>query len=131
MRNRKKIISVLEYLILTLAFCSCKQHIDINDYIDRYSPLKLKIGNQLKQPVIIQVNSDKYRKLIEWGKINTDDWQSTSASFIADIYVGQGSFRLLCLPGRNGVVIGFTDKQGNLRQYSKTIKEGELDFLRR
>jgi hypothetical protein len=131
MKNTKKIILVFEFIILIFAFSSCRQHIDINDYIDQNLPLELKIGNQLKHPDIIQVNSNKYRKLIEWGKLNTDDWQSIPVSFIADIYVGQGKFRLLCLPNKEGVVIGFTDKLGNSRQYSKIIKKGELDFLRR
>jgi len=30
----------------------------------------------------------------------------------------------------DGVVIGFTDNQGNPKLYSKRIKKGELDFLK-
>lgn len=91
---------------------------------------RIKIGNQLKQPDTIQVNSNKYRKLIEWGKNNTDGWQLTPASYIAKIYVGQGKFRLLYTSGTEGVVIGFTDKDGKSNQYFKTTKKGELDFLK-
>lgn len=125
----KKIIVILGLLSLTFTFFGCRQHIDINDYIDQKLPLELKIGNQLEQPDTIKVNSDKYRKLVDWGKTNKDDWESTPVSYIADIYVGQGNFRLLYSPGKGGVVIGFTDKQGNPKQYSKRIKKGELDFL--
>ena len=126
----KKIIAILGLFILTFAFFGCRQHIDINNYIDKKLPLELKIGNQLKRPDTIKVNSDKYRKLVDWGKANKDDWQSTPASYIANICVGQGNFRLLYLPDKDGVVIGFTDNQGNPKQYSKRIKKGELDFLK-
>lgn len=130
MRNITKLISVLGLIFLTFGLCGCRQHIDINDYINQKSPLELKIGNQLKQPDTIQVNSNKYRKLIEWGKNNTDGWQLTPASYIAEIYVGQGKFRLLYTSGTEGVVIGFTDKDGKPNQYCKTTKKGELDFLK-
>jgi hypothetical protein len=125
----KKTKAILGLFILTFTFFGCRQHIDINDYIDHKLPLELKIGNQLERPDTIKVNSDKYRKLVDWGKANKDNWESTSVSYIADIYVGQGNFRLLYLPGKDGVVIGFTDNQGNPKQYSKRIKKDELDFL--
>jgi len=125
----KKTIAILGLFILTFTFFGCRQHIDINDYIDHKLPLELKIGNQLERPDTIKVNSDKYRKLVDWGKANKDDWKSTPVSYIADIYVGQGNFRLLYSPGKEGVIIGFTDNQGNPKQYSKRINKGELDFL--
>ena len=76
------------------------------------------------------MNSNKYLKLIEWGKKNTNGWHLTPVSYIAEIYVGQRNFRLLYTSGTKGVVIGFTDKKGNSKQYSKTTKKGELDFLK-
>ena len=126
----KKTFTILGLLILTFTFIGCKQHIDINKYIDSTLPLRLKIGNQLERPDTIKVNSDKYKKLVEWAKINKDDWESSPVSYIAYISVGQGNFRLIYLPGKDGVVIGFTDNQGNPKQYSKRIKKGELDFLK-
>jgi hypothetical protein len=49
----------------------------------------------------------------------------TPASYVANISVTQqNSFRLLYNKGDEGVVIGLSDKQ-----YSKSIKKGELDFL--
>lgn len=126
----KKIIAILGLFILTFTFFGCRQHIDINDYIDQELPLELKIGDQLKKPDTIKVNSDKYRKLLDWGKANKDDWELSPVSYIAYIYVGQGNFRLLYLPGKDGVVIGFTDRNGNPKLYSKRIKNGELDFLK-
>jgi len=125
----KKRIAIIGLFILIFTFFGCRQHIDINDYIDLKLPFELKIRNQLEQPDTIKVNSDKYRKLVDWGKANKDDWESTSVSYIADIYVGQGNFRLLYLPGKDGVVIGFTDKNGKPKQYTKKIKKGELNFL--
>ena len=126
----KKTITILVLFILSFTFFGCRQHIDINDYIDSKLPLELKIGNQLERPDTIKVNSDKYRKLVDWGNANKDDWESTSVSYMPDIYVGQGNFRLLYLPGKDGVVIGFTDNQGKPKQYSKRITKGELDFLK-
>jgi hypothetical protein len=129
-KSMKKIITILGLFILTFTFLGCRQHIDINDYIDKKLPLELKVGNQLKRPDTIKVNSDKYIKLVDWGKANKEGWESTLVSYIADIYVGQGNFRLLYSPGKEGVVIGFTDNLGNPKLFSKRIKKGELDFLK-
>jgi hypothetical protein len=126
----KKMIAILVFFILTFTFFGCRQHIDISDYINQKSPLEIKIGNQLKRPDTIKVKSYKYRKLIEWGKNNTDNWQLTPACYITEIYVGQGKFRLLYTSGTEGVVIGFTDKNGKSYQYCKATKKGELDFLK-
>ena len=56
-------------------------------------------------------------------------WQSSPAYYIEDIYVSKGDFRLIHTNGSNGVVIVFTDKEGNPKQYTKGIEKGELDFL--
>jgi len=126
----KELILALGLIVLIFTFSGCRQHIDIKDYIDQELSLELKIGNQLKHIDTIQVNSNKYIKLIEWGKKNTNGWHLTPVSYIAEIYVGQRNFRLLYTSGTKGVVIGFTDKKGNSKQYSKTTKKGELDFLK-
>jgi len=128
MKQIKRTWTIFGLLILTFAFSGCNTAININDYIDKNSPLKLSIGNPLDH-VDIAVNSDKYKKLIQWGNEHLNGWQRTPASYIADIFVGQGDFRLLLISKSNGVVIGFTDKNGKSRQYVNKINKGELDFL--
>ncbi|HEY4799679.1 MAG TPA: hypothetical protein VII99_11425 [Bacteroidia bacterium] len=122
--------------ILTLLLTGCSIDININDYIDKNAPLKLTIkktdnstGLTIADNFEIAVGSDKYKKLIQWGNENTDGWQQTPASYNPNIFVGQGKFRLLGFANGNGVVIRFTDKDGKPRQYTKTITQGELDFL--
>lgn len=128
MKQIKRTLTIFGLLILTSVFTGCNTDININDYIDKNFSLKLSIGNPLDH-VDILVNSDKYKRLVQWGNENLNGWQWTPASYIADIFVGQGNFRLLVLSKSNGVVIGFTDKNGKSRQYINKIKKGELDFL--
>ncbi len=128
MKQIKRTLIIFGLLILTSIFFSCNPDININDYMDKNSPLKLSIGNPLEH-VDIAVNSDKYKKIVQWGNENLKDWKWTPASYIADISLSQGNFRLLVLSNNNGVVIGFTDKDGKSRQYTKSINKGELDFL--
>lgn len=126
------LIIILGLLILTFIISNQKSDININEYIDRNVPLKLKtepIDLTGQNTFDIPVNSDKYEKIIDWGNKNTEGWTSTSASYVGGIYVGQNSFRMLYFPESNGVVIGFINNQGDPMQYSKTIKQGDLDFL--
>ncbi len=127
---------ILGLIILTSILSGCMEDININKYIDKNIPLKLTIfkkndstGLTTTNNFEIAINSDKYKKIIEWGNQNTTEWQSTPASYIADIYVGQSNFRLLYILGNDGVLIGFTDEDGKPKQYTKTIKKGDLDFL--
>ena len=121
-----------------LVLTSCTTTIDFNEYIDKDLPLELKIQkNYLStdstkpERLEIPANSDKFMKLTQWAENNTKGWETTHASYVAEVFVGQGNFRLLYTTGTDGVVIGFTDKENNPRQYSKKIKTGELDFLAR
>jgi len=132
----KTSLKITGLIILISILAGCKTHININDYIDKNVAVKLKVSKKDNSTGLtsfknfdIPVNSDKYKELIEWGNKNTAGWQSTLASFIADIYVGQGDFRMLYNSGSKGVVVGFKDKEGRAKQYSKTIMQGELDFL--
>ena len=136
MEKVRNTLAIFGLLILISIFVGCSTDININDYINKQAPLELHIRqteltaltdstNNLR----LAVNSEKYNKLVQWGNENTKGWQSTPASYITEIYVSQGDFRLLYTPGIKGVVIGFKDKKGKPRQYSKTTEIGELDFL--
>lgn len=78
---------------------------------------------------MLEVNSEKWKKLIDWGNNNRESWTSSTASHIGDIYVLQGDFRLIYTRDSKGVVIAFTDKEGNPKQYMNVIEKGELSFL--
>ncbi len=134
-RMKKQIRNLFFYI----SFCtltSCNTNINFNEYIDKNLPLELRIQkNYLSadstktERLEIPSNSDKFIKLTQWAENNTTGWETTPASYVAEVFVGQGNFRLLYTTGTDGVVIGFTDRENNPKQYSKKIKKGELDFL--
>ena len=131
----KQIIPIIT-LILSLAMTSCQTDLELNDVIDQKTSFTLIIttvdpetGLSSNETEEIEVNSEKWIKLIDFAKNNLDNWQSSPASYIGDTYVTQGDFRLIHTKGSNGVVIAFTDQEGNPKQYTKEIDKGELDFL--
>ena len=83
----------------------------------------------MPERIEIAPNSDKFIKLTNWTENNKTGWETTPASYVSEVFVGQGNFRLLYTTGTDGVVIGFTDRENIPKQYSKKIKKGELDFL--
>ena len=83
----------------------------------------------MPERIEIAPNSDKFIKLTQWAANNTTGWATAPASYVSEVFVGQGNFRLLYTSGTDGVVISFTDRENNPKQYSKKIKKGELDFL--
>ena len=110
---------------------SCSSQININEYIDKNAPLKLKFDkiDSSTEQLEIPVNSDKFIQLAQWADNNTTGWRSTPASYLLEVAVYQENFRLLFTTGKAGVVISFMDKENKPRQYSKKTKIGELDFL--
>jgi len=123
----------IKFTIIAAAFIfiGCSSSINIKNYVDKNSQFELTINTretatQLAQSAQskIAVDSEKYSKLMNWLDKNENGWHTTPASFANDILVTQNSFRLLYNKGGEGVVIGLGDKQ-----YSKSIKKGELDFL--
>ena len=126
----------LFFFINMFVLTSCATNIDFNEYIDKNLPLELKIqrnylstDSTMPERIEIAPNSDKFIKLTQWAENNTTGWETTPASYVSEVFVGQGNFRLLYTSGTDGVVISFTDRENNPKQYSKKIKKGELDFL--
>lgn len=123
-------------LLISSTFTGCQTDLDFNDVIDQKSSFILTIrtvdpetelsSNETEE---IKVNSDKWIMLVDFAKNNMEGWQSSPVTYIGDIYVLQGDFRLIHTKGSNGIVIAFTDKEGNPKQYTKEIDKGELDFL--
>lgn len=119
-----------------LFFISCSKELDIEHIVDLSSPFSLMInttnastGLTESTSTPLQVNSLKWRKLVDWGKRNPKGWQSTRASYNGDVYVSQGNLSLIYTIGSSGVVISYQDKEGQTRQLTKRIPKGELDFL--
>ena len=113
----------------------CSSDVNIFEYVDRNSDLKIIVldsnSNLLnRHETEIQINSDKYSRLLKWADNNTDGWAMDPVSHVpADIIVSQGTFRLLYWLHKDYAVIAFTDKDKKSRQYSKSKLNGDLDFL--
>lgn len=128
----KKIIN-FGILILMLILSSCSRDIKLENYVNKTEPFVLIINSKNKltesKSVTLEVNSEKWKKIIAWGNKNQEGWISSPASYIGDIYITQNDFKLTHLMDSKGVVISFKDKNGNPKQYTSEIEKGELDFL--
>jgi hypothetical protein len=126
--------NIILIIISLLTITGCSTEINIEKYVDLDSTLTLTVnktndqtGLTESETRIIEPKSEQFKKLIEWGNNNLDNWKSTPASYNAKVAVTQKDFRLLY--NQDFVVIGFIDNDGKAQQYSKKVKKGELDFL--
>ena len=131
-----KNFKIVFLVLLTRILTSCNSRIKLNEYFNNKSSFTLSINSTIKSTGLtqttqteIEVISNKYSKLIEWLNKNESGWQMSAASFVTEISVSHGSFKLLYTKGTNGAIISFIDKENKPRQYSKSITKGELDFL--
>ena len=131
----RKIIN-FGFLGLLLILSSCSTDIELEDYLDMSAPFiltsnttNIETGLTECKSEMLEVNSEKWKKLIYWGNMNREGWTPSPASHIGDVYVLQGDFRLIHTRDSKGVVIAFTDKEGNPKQYMNVIEKGELSFL--
>ena len=125
----KAIIFLISFLFV---ITSCTSEISITEFVNPDLPLILKINrrnNGLTETdkKIIEPQSEKSKKFIFWCNRNSSGWENTIASYNSKVSVSQNNFNLLYF--QNTVVINFIDKNGKPKQYSKTIENGELDFL--
>jgi len=126
--------NIILIIISLLTITGCSTEINIEKYVDLDSNLTLTINKTNDQTGLtesetrkIEPKSEQFKKIIDWGNNNLDNWKSTPASYISKVAVTQKDFRLLY--NQDFVVIGFVDNDGEAQQYSKTVKKGELDFL--
>jgi hypothetical protein len=78
--------------------------------------------------ITITKDSKKIKELTTLLNNNSDDWESSIASWAApDYFINGDNFRLLVY--HDFIVIGFTDKKGKPRQYTKKIDKSEFNFL--
>ncbi len=128
-----KIFKIILGLFL-LILISCRQHIKPDEILKRENYFKLTIHIENKYSTdssivkIIYKDSEKIAKLKTWISENTDDWESSIASWATpDISLIGTDFRLLIF--KDEAVVGFTDNNGNACQYTKSVKKAEFDFL--
>lgn len=125
---------MIRVLIFTLFATSCSSQLQLTDHIDLGRPLNLTINILDKQTGLTSVRqsqilpqSEKYKKFVDWCRSNDTGWSESFNSFNSKASVLQNNFRFLLLS--NGVVVGFTDKKGNQKQFIKTTNTEDLDFL--
>jgi len=123
-------------LVIVFGAFSCETDVKINDYLDKSDPFELTIHSTNSETrftdsksVVIDRNDKRWAKIIDWGKNNSDGWQSSPASHIGDTYLKQGDFRMIYTKNTEGVIVAFIDEEGNPKQYSKRIASDELSFL--
>lgn len=126
-----RLISIVLPLVF-LMLAGCAREVRLTDYINIKKPLHLTItksGNfDTKREETIEPNSQKYNQLIHWGENNLRGWHSTPASFFVIVAVRQDKLRLLYYQ-EGSVVVILSDEKGNEKQFQKSKRAGELDFL--
>ena len=114
----------------------CSTEIDIDDYVDNSKPIELTVRSKndsvefIGRPeILLTADSEKFKKLIDWGTKNVEGWESAIASYVmADAYLIQDDFHFGYY--KSGfVILNFKDKEGNPRQVKKQVDHGDLDFL--
>ena len=128
-----KMIKNIGFLLLIFTI-SCGQNIDFEEVLKNEKQFELKInpnGNlNLDSSSVTNINADskKIDQLKTWFKNNPDGWESSIASWATpDIFLTSNDFRLLIF--KDGVVVGFVDKLGKQRQYTKSADKLEFNFL--
>jgi hypothetical protein len=125
---------MIKTLIFAFFWTSCSSQIQVTDHIDLSKPLNLTISildkstglTAMKQSEILP-GSEKYKKFVDWCRSNDKGWSTTFDSYNSKATVSQNNFRFLLLS--NGVVVGFTDKKGDPKQFTKATNTDDLAFL--
>lgn len=125
----KNIIFLL--LIFTI---SCGQNLDFEEILKNEKQFELKINPNenlsLDSSLATKINADSkiITNLKTWFKNNPDNWEISIASWATpDILLTSNDFRLLIF--KDFVVVGFADKSGKQRQYTKGADKSEFNFL--
>ena len=119
-----------------MTFLSCQRNIELNEIIKQDLPFILTQRIQKDESEhsdfkidTLRIDSKKWKEFISFMTNNKDNWKSTPASYISDFYITQNDFRLIGWKDGKSIVMSFKDKNGKIRQLTKEIKNGEIDFL--
>jgi hypothetical protein len=128
------ILNIMFMTIITALINSCGHNINPEEIFMNENEFILKIykdNNNLTDTIILDTinkSSAKISRLNTWFLDNSDGWESSVASYsLPDISLTSDDSRLLIY--KNGIIIGYTDINGNPKQFSKKIKASEFDFL--
>ena len=113
---------------------SCGQNLDFEEILKNKKQFELKVNPNvnlnLDSSLTKEINADSkiIANLKTWLKNNPDNWESSVASWATcDILLTSNDFRLLIF--KDIVVVGFADKSGKHRQYTKKANKSEFNFL--
>jgi hypothetical protein len=120
---------------LILLIVSCDKHIDPEEMLKNENVFKLTIHTINKEESTyntvtdtIYKDSEKISKLRIWLTDNSTNWENSIASYaMSDISLIGNDFRFLIF--KTGVVIGFTDSSGKLKQFTKKVDKSVFNFL--
>lgn len=128
-----RMIKNIGFLLLIFTI-SCGQNLDFEEILKNEKQFELKVnpnGNlSLDSSMTTKINADSkiIANLKTWLKNNPDNWESSIASWATpNILLTSDDFRLLIF--KDFVVVGFADKTGNQKQYTKGASEAEFNFL--
>jgi hypothetical protein len=122
-----KLIKNIGFLFLIFTI-SCGQNLDFEEILKNKKQFELKFNPagdiNLDSSLTTRISAD----LKAWFKNNPDNWESSIASWATpDIFLTTTDFRLLIF--KDFVVVGFVDKSGKQRQYTKAANKSEFNFL--
>ncbi len=128
-----KMIKYIGFILLIFTI-SCGQNLDFEEILKNETQFELKVnpnGNlSLDSSLTTKINADSkiIANLKTWVKNNPDNWKSSVASWTTpDISLTGNGFRFLVF--KDFVVVGFKDKSGKQKQYTKDTNETEFNFL--
>lgn len=132
---KRNYTGLLAFFLLTV-MTGCRSSLDLSALIDRDSPLTIstreinpETGLSSSEDDIIKFDSEMFLKLMEFAQNNRKGWQVNHKIYLGTVQVRQDDFKLIFESGYNGVVVSYLDSANKWEQYSKKVKEGELDFL--
>ena len=128
-----KMIKNIGFLLIIFTI-SCGQNLDFEEILKNKKQFELKVnpnGNlNLDSSLIKKINTDSkiITNLKTWLKNNPDNWENSIASWATcEILLTSDDFRLLIF--KDFVVVGFEDKSGKQRQFTKEANKSEFNFL--
>jgi hypothetical protein len=121
-------------LIVMSISISCTEKININEVLENENEYTLRIQmcdiNNSENSFTLPLNNSS-KEIIElrnWFNKNSNQWNSSIDSWAQPkVFLNGKDFRLLIF--NNFVVVGFNDKKGRPKQYTKEIEYKEFHFL--
>ncbi|WP_375561480.1 hypothetical protein ACE193_02680 [Bernardetia sp. OM2101] len=112
------------YLILILLLSSCTTDLTNENLVNTSEPFVLTInttdsetGLTESKSIKIEVNSEKWKKIVEWMNNNQEGWHQDYASHTGVDYLSQDNFGLAYRKNSEGVLLMFSDKNNQPKQF--------------